>query len=56
LFKRSVLYVPYSAIADVAGNQVRLNVDVATVNNHDWVQRPRWIGVEPDKYRNLDTP
>ncbi len=52
-FKRSVLYVPYNAIGAVAGNQVTLTVDSATVNNHDWVQRPRWLGAEPDQYRGF---
>ncbi len=40
---REVLYIPYNAIADVSGTQVTLNVDAATVREHPWHQRPRWI-------------
>ena len=40
---RSVLYVPYSAIADVAAGQVTLNVDAATVHERAWNQKPRWV-------------
>ena len=53
---RGVLYVPYSAIANVTADHVTLNMDAATVHEHDWVQRPRWIEAEPDKYRNIETP
>ena len=43
LFKRSVLYVPYSAIADVAADHVTLNVDAATVSERAWHQKPSWV-------------
>ncbi len=52
VFKRSVRYVPYSAIANVS-DHVTLSVDAATVNGYDWVQRPRWMGSEPDRYRGF---
>src|SRR3712207_1263644 len=35
-----VLYVPYSAIADVVADQVTLNVDAATVQERAWTQKP----------------
>ena len=38
----SVLYVPYSAIAAVAADQVTLNVDAATVRARAWTQKPRF--------------
>ena len=38
----SVLYVPYSAIAAVAADQVTLNVDAATVSARAWTQKPRF--------------
>ena len=41
-FKRSVLYIPYSAIAEVAADHVTLNVDAATVNERAWTQKPSW--------------
>ncbi len=53
VLKRSVLYVPYNAIGAVSPNEVTLTVDAATVNSHDWVQRPRWLGGEPDQYRGF---
>ena len=40
---RSVLYVPYSAIAGVAGDFVMLSVDAATVHEHDWSRMPGWV-------------
>ena len=43
LFKRSVLYVPYSAIANVTADHVTLSVDAATVNEHDWTKKPSWV-------------
>ena len=43
LFKRSVLYIPYSAIADVAADQVTLNVGAETVNERAWNQKPHWV-------------
>ena len=42
LFKRTSLYVPYSAIAGVAADHVTLNVDAATVRERPWNQKPRW--------------
>ena len=53
-FKRSVLYVPYSAIADVAAGRVTLSIDAATVNERDWIKQPGWIaavagGIQPSK-------
>lgn len=38
-----VLYVPASAIAEVAGGHVTLNVDAATVNEQAWGIAPPWI-------------
>ena len=43
LFKRTTLYVPYSAIANVAADQVTLNLDAATVQERVWHQKPRWV-------------
>ncbi len=43
VFKRTVLYVPISAIAAVAVNQVTLTVDAPTVDEREWVRRPGWI-------------
>ena len=42
IFKRSTLYVPYSAIADVAADQVTLNVDAATARERPWKAKPSW--------------
>jgi hypothetical protein len=42
LLKRTVLYVPYSAIANVAADHVALNTDAATVQERAWTQKPRW--------------
>ena len=42
VFKRTVLYVPYSAIANVS-DHVTLNVDAATVNERAWTQKPGWV-------------
>ena len=50
LLKDNVLYIPYHVIGEVVGNDVRLNIDAATVYDHDWLQRPRWMGQEPDKF------
>lgn len=41
--RRTAMYVPTSAIAEVAGKHVTLNVDAATVNEHDWIKLPPWI-------------
>jgi hypothetical protein len=43
LLKRQVRYVPISAIADVATDQVTLKVDAAAVDEHDWLRTPQWI-------------
>ena len=43
LFKRSTLYVPYSAIGDVAADRVTLNIDATTVHERAWNQKPRWV-------------
>ncbi len=42
VFKRSVRYVPYSAIANVS-DHVTLNVDDALVNERDWTKKPSWV-------------
>lgn len=41
-FKRSTLYVPYSAIAEVAADQVTLNIDAATAQERPWKTKPSW--------------
>ena len=41
-FNRSTLYVPYSAIADVAADHVTLNVDAAAVRERPWKTKPSW--------------
>jgi hypothetical protein len=41
-FKRTTLYVPYSAIADVAADQVTLTVDAATARARPWGDKPSW--------------
>ncbi len=43
LFKRTTLYVPYSAIANVSADHVLLNLDAATVQERPWNQKPRWV-------------
>ena len=43
LLKRQVRYVPISAIADVATDQVILKVDAAAVDERDWLRTPQWI-------------
>ncbi len=43
LLKRQVRYVPISAIADVASDQVTLKVDATVVDEHDWLRTPKWI-------------
>ena len=37
------VYIPYNAIAEVAGKAVRLAVDAATVNEKGWYRKPLWI-------------
>jgi hypothetical protein len=43
VFKRTVRYVPISAIADVATDHVTLNVDAEAVDEHNWLRKPHWI-------------
>ena len=43
LFKRSVLYIPYNAIAEVGDKHVTLNIDATTVNERAWNAPPRWV-------------
>ncbi len=52
-FKRRVLYVPSNTLANVTADRVILGLDAAMVNERDWVQRPRWMGEEPDKFRDI---
>ncbi|MDQ3930137.1 MAG: PRC-barrel domain-containing protein [Chloroflexota bacterium] len=37
-------YIPYSAIAVVAGGRVVLGVDEATLQTRGWARKPGWIG------------
>ncbi len=46
LIKDVVMYIPYSAIAGVSGNQVLLNVDAETANSKGWSYKPHWIEME----------
>lgn len=51
---REVLYIPYSALADVTSGHVVLAVDQATVHERDWIKQPAWIaaaaqGIRPEK-------
>jgi hypothetical protein len=39
----ATLYIPYNAIADVAGTTVRLTLEAATVNERGWYRKPLWI-------------
>lgn len=41
--KGGPLYVPYSAIAQVAGTQVRLKMDAAKATAMPWRQKPAWV-------------
>ena len=44
LLKKTALYVPYSAIADVSGETVTLNADEAAARaKAGWLHRPGWI-------------
>ena len=52
-FKHRVLYVPANTLANVTADRVILSLNAATVNERDWVQRPRWMGEEPDTYRGF---
>jgi hypothetical protein len=40
---RTVLFVPYSAVAYVTSDAVHLNVDGAKVGEHAWTHKPAWI-------------
>ena len=40
---RSTVYVPASAILDVTTGRVILQLDAATVQEHDWGTPPPWI-------------
>ena len=44
LLRKSVLYVPYSGIADVSGDTVTLSVDEAGAHSPGWTHKPAWIG------------
>ena len=48
-----MLYVPANTLANVTADRVILSLDAAAVNDRDWVQRPRWMGEEPDKFRDI---
>jgi hypothetical protein len=37
------LYIPYNALAAVAGHSVSLNVDAATAHTRNWHHRPAWL-------------
>ncbi len=39
----STFYIPYTAIAEVAGKTVRLSVDAAAVNEKGWYRKPLWM-------------
>jgi hypothetical protein len=43
IFKRRVLYVPYSAISDITAGHVTLTLDAAAVNERNWLRMPAWI-------------
>lgn len=43
LFKDVAMYIPYSAIAEISGDTVVLNVDEASSRSKGWSARPRWI-------------
>jgi hypothetical protein len=51
------LYVPYSAIGDVVAGRVRLSMDAASANEHNWHRQPAWIaaagGREADPFDDL---
>ncbi len=50
--RRDVLYIPYNAITEVLAGRVTLNVDVATLNEKAWNQKPHWIPLG----KQYDTP
>ncbi len=37
------VYIPYNAIAEVAGKAVRLGMDAAAVTEKGWHRKPLWI-------------
>ena len=41
---RNVLYIPYSAVREVASDHVVLNVNASAANEYPWNQKPTWIG------------
>ncbi len=41
---RNVLYIPYSAVREVASGHVMLSVDASTLHEQPWTQKPTWIG------------
>ncbi len=43
LLTRQVRYVPISAIADIATDQLTLKVEAAAVDERDWLRKPQWI-------------
>jgi hypothetical protein len=48
-FGREVLYIPISAIADISGQVVALNVDAAEVREREgWHRKPSWLPVEQE--------
>ncbi len=44
--RKRVLYVPYSAVADVFGTDVILNVDAVAAKEKRWDRRPGWLPVD----------
>ncbi len=37
------VYIPYNAIAEVAGKVVRLTMEAAAVYEHGWHRKPLWM-------------
>jgi hypothetical protein len=44
--RRGRMYVPYSAVADVSGKCVTLNVETEGVPEMHWDHRPAWISAD----------
>ncbi len=42
----AVVYIPYNAIAEVAGKVVRLTMAAAAVYEHGWHRKPLWMHEE----------
>ena len=40
---RTVLFIPYSAVAYVTSDTVHLNVDGAKVGEYAWTHKPAWL-------------